>query len=78
MKDKAHSDDWRTLCELASKENNPQKLLHLLVQINRALEECNGRSQNDKTGLKTDTVLLPIDTIHNDLDFYSCSPEYDC
>jgi len=40
MTDPAPSIDWRTLCELASKENNPQKLLHLIQQINRALEGC--------------------------------------
>jgi len=33
-------DDLLILCELASTEENPQKLLHLIEQINRALEEC--------------------------------------
>jgi len=44
MKDTAPSVDWRTLCELAAKENDPQKLFQLIVQINRTLEE-NRRSQ---------------------------------
>lgn len=39
MLDPNRSDDWRVLCELASKEMDPKKLLDLLTRINQALEE---------------------------------------
>jgi hypothetical protein len=41
MKDTNGSEDWRVLCELASKEKDPEKLIDLVVKINQALEECN-------------------------------------
>jgi hypothetical protein len=34
--------DWRTLCELAAQEDDPKKLLDLVEQINKALDERNG------------------------------------
>ena len=40
MKDTNGSEDWRVLCELASKEKDPEKLIDLVVKINRVLEEC--------------------------------------
>jgi hypothetical protein len=39
MKDTNGSEDWRVLCELASKEKDPEKLIDLIMQINQALEE---------------------------------------
>jgi hypothetical protein len=39
MKDINGSEDWRVLCELASKEEDPKKLLDLITKINQALEE---------------------------------------
>jgi hypothetical protein len=39
MKETSRADDWRSLCEQASKEANPEKLLDLIARINRALEE---------------------------------------
>ncbi len=80
MKDTDHSDDWRTLCELVTKENDPQKLLDLITKINRALEECHRQSQCDEAAPKGDTVLLPR---QNDLDMSFVwrrrrVPAYDC
>jgi hypothetical protein len=41
MKDTNRSEDWRVLCELASKEKDPEKLIDLVAKINQALqEEC--------------------------------------
>ncbi len=40
MKDTNGSEDWRVLCELASKEKDPEKLIDLVVKINQTLEEC--------------------------------------
>ncbi len=45
MKDTNQSDDWRVLCEVASKEKDPEKLIHLIVKINQALEECHQKSR---------------------------------
>jgi hypothetical protein len=39
MKDANRSEDWRVLCELASKEKDPEKLLDLITKINQALED---------------------------------------
>jgi hypothetical protein len=41
MRDTNESKDWRVLCEQASKEKDPEKLIDLVVKINQALEECN-------------------------------------
>ena len=52
MKNTNTSDDWRVLCELASKEKDPEKLIDLVVQINQALDECHhkARYQVDANG----------------------------
>jgi hypothetical protein len=47
MKDANRSDDWRVLCELASKEKDPEKLIDLIMQINQALEECHQKPRYD-------------------------------
>jgi hypothetical protein len=39
MTDTNPMEDWRVLCELASKEKDPERLVELIVKINRALEE---------------------------------------
>ena len=36
--DKADGADWRKLCELASKETDPERLYELVQQLNNALE----------------------------------------
>ena len=45
MKNTSTSDDWRVLCELASKEKDPDKLIDLIMQINQALEESHQKSR---------------------------------
>ena len=39
MTDNIRSEDWRVLCELASKEKDPEKLIELIAKINQALED---------------------------------------
>ena len=84
MNDTNHSDDWRVLCELASKERDPRKLLDLIMKINRALEECRQRKQNEQTSLKVVAVLLPRPARTTDRGFHSfpgrpeLAIEYDC
>jgi len=83
MKDTNHSDDWRSLCELASKESDPQKLLDLISKINRALEECRQPKQPEQVSLR----VMPAATQASqgtDFDCYSfpgqsaLAIEYDC
>ena len=84
MNDTNHSDDWRALCELASKESDPRKLLDLITKINRALAECHQRKHDEQTSLKVDTVLLPRPVSRTEFDCYSVpgqpalAVEYDC
>ena len=85
MKDTSSTDDWRSLCEQASTESDPQKLMDLITRINRALEECHHRSRVDEASFKVDTVLLPNrkEGLY-DLDLYrlpeecATAVEYDC
>ena len=69
MRDTNESKDWRVLCELASKEKDPEKLIDLVVKINQALEECHQES---------------LSHVYADAYSYSVAPrlsqpaEYDC
>ena len=45
MKDKQH---WRELCEQAAFEQDPDKLLELVREINNQLEEKEKRLRNSK------------------------------
>ena len=46
MKDANGSEDWRVLCELASKEKDPKKLIDLITKINQALQELHHKSRS--------------------------------
>jgi hypothetical protein len=46
MKDTNGSEDLRVLCELASKEEDPKKLLDLITKINQALQELHQKSRS--------------------------------
>lgn len=46
MPDTNRSDDWRVLCELASKEMDPKKLLDLITRINQVLGESRHNSHS--------------------------------
>ena len=69
MSDTNRSDDWRVLCELASKEMDPKKLLDLITRINQSLEELHHK---------------PRSPLSADAPFYSIAPivsspvQYDC
>ena len=77
MKDTRRADDWRSLCEQASKENDPQKLMELITRINRALEECHQPCRTDEASFKVDTVLLPTNKgSQYDCDLYRFPGEY--
>ncbi len=57
MKTTNDSDDWRSLCESASTETDPQRLLDLVTKIHRALEERNRRSHDTRLTTKNDAQL---------------------
>ena len=46
MKETNASEDWRVLCELASKEEDPKKMIDLITKINQALEELHHKSRS--------------------------------
>lgn len=39
MSEQKSTTDWHVLCELASKEKDPEKLMELVKKLNRALDE---------------------------------------
>jgi hypothetical protein len=85
MKDTGCTEDWRSLCERASQESDPQKLMELITKINRALEESHERGRTEEASFKVDTVLLPTNKSSlYDFDLYrfpgvcSLALEYDC
>jgi hypothetical protein len=45
MTDIQQSPQLLTLCELASKEHDPQKLVRLILKINQKLDELMGESE---------------------------------
>ena len=46
--DRSRSDDgWLSLCQQASTEQDPQKLLQLVQEINRLLEAKEARTRRD-------------------------------
>ncbi len=69
MKDMNGSDDWRVLCELASKEKDPEKLIDLIVKINQALEECHQKSRYHRYADAYSCSVAPQ---------FSQPAEYDC
>ena len=63
--------DWRSLCELAKKEQDPQKLLELITEINRALAEYRRRSGTNEASFRVHTVLVATSkNSQSDFDFY--------
>jgi hypothetical protein len=74
MTDKIGSNDWRALCELARREEDPGKLLELIVKINRALEVCN-RISAGRAALAIESVVLPMGSVAEQS--YSHQSEFD-
>ena len=52
-------EDWRVLCEMASKEMDSDKLLELAAKINSALDEHNRQLRYGKVGIAT---IIPPQT----------------
>lgn len=51
--DQDHAKDWRELCEAAANELDPKKLMALIAEMTRALDERDERrniaSENERT-----------------------------
>ena len=76
MIDRSRTEDWRLLCEQASKESDPQRLLDLLTRINRALEKSHRESQREHRAFAIDNVLLQSTRApQTDSRFYSFPPQ---
>ena len=69
MRDTNESKDWRVLCELASKEKDPEKLIDLVVKINQALEECHQKPRYPLDAIAYSYSVVPQ---------LSRAAEYDC
>jgi hypothetical protein len=53
------SEDWRTLCERATKEKDSAKFMELIDKVISALDECNRESRtHGRPELEIGTVLL--------------------
>jgi hypothetical protein len=56
--------DWRELSEAASREQDPKKLLELVEQLDKALEERENTLKEKKEPLtKRDSNLYPFPTV---------------
>jgi hypothetical protein len=60
MKDTNGSEDWLVLCELASKEMDPKKLLDLITKINQALEASHHKSHSPSRASEHVYSIAPI------------------
>ena len=69
MRNTNESEDWRVLCELASKEKDPEKLIDLVVKINQALEECHQKPRYHLDASVYSYSVAPQ---------FSQAAEYDC
>jgi hypothetical protein len=59
--------DWRELSEAASREQDPKKLLELVEQLDKALEECENtskeREEKKEPLTNRDSNLYPFPTV---------------
>ena len=60
MKDTRRSEDWRALCELASRELDPEKLIDLVTKINQALEDSQQESRG-RMNVRRDSYSTPLE-----------------
>lgn len=74
--------DWRSLCEMAAKENDPQKLLDLVMRINQALEKRRARKEDKDKEVPDQTDVAPVASGRRDHHRFSfpapLASDYDC
>jgi hypothetical protein len=60
MENTAGSEDWRMLCELASKEQDSEKFMELIQRVIQALDKRDQKSGGLGTQIETETMLVPL------------------
>jgi hypothetical protein len=65
-KDKSHLKDenWRELCEAASREHDPQKLLELIKALNDVLEQREKEEKAKRSRTRAREELLSPGTVN--------------
>lgn len=53
------TEDWLVLCELASKEQDPEKLIDLIMKINQALENSRQKRHGRVDARMLSRTLVP-------------------
>jgi len=55
--------DWRELCKAAANELDPKKLIALIAEITRALDERDERRNIASESQKTASRVFPVSTV---------------
>jgi len=55
--------DWRELCKAAANELDPKKLIALIAEITRALDERDERRNIARESQKTASRVFPVSTV---------------
>jgi hypothetical protein len=55
--------DWRELCKAAANEPDPKKLMALIAEIIRALDERDERRNIARENQKTASQVFPVGTV---------------
>ncbi len=63
MMDKRREQNWRKLCEAAAAEQDPNKLMALVAELNKALDELH-RNYESAGGNKRDCGGSSYPTLH--------------
>ena len=70
MKDNPESGNWRVLCELASKEEDSEKLMELIGKVIQALDECNQKSRKQGSEAGIEIIAPPRRSTRADTNTY--------
>ena len=74
--DKDRTKDWRELCKAAANEMDPERLLDLIVEINKALDERDQKrkadlDENPEAGALRDAYAVTSDVRRRQKKFVS-------
>jgi len=61
--DQGRVKDWRELCKAAANERDPKKLMALIAEITRALDERDERRNIAGENQKTTTRVFSVSTV---------------
>ena len=63
LMDQDRVKDWRELCKTAANELDPKKLMALIAEITRALDERDGRRNIASENQKTANRVFSVSTV---------------